>query len=96
MIKHLQVQLKIRKYCNIDNRFTLKCCAEELENIVRKLSEREPYIGKLSYKFAAVYLLHGYKQQFEKLNIKLHLTIPDRIGLDSFNQRMFAKNFDLR
>ncbi|CAG2253502.1 unnamed protein product [Mytilus edulis] len=71
----------------------------EMEDIIKQLSARVPYIGKLSYKFAAVYLIHGYRKQFKELGhvgMNIRLTIPDNINLDSFNQRMFAKNFDLR
>ncbi|KAK3094083.1 hypothetical protein FSP39_023997 [Pinctada imbricata] len=33
----------------------------EMEDITEKLPDHVPYKGKLSYKFTAVYLLHGYK-----------------------------------
>jgi len=33
---------------------------ETMEKIVEILSDKEPYLGSLSYKFTGVYLLHGY------------------------------------
>ncbi|CAC5359887.1 unnamed protein product [Mytilus coruscus] len=99
MIKHLQFQIKLKTNSEFRNSETLPTLQKqllEMEDITKQLSERVPYIGKLSYKFAAVYLIHGYRKQFKELGTNLSLTIPENINLDSFNQRMFAKNFDLR
>lgn len=99
MIKHLQIQIKLKENCEFLHSETLSTFQKymlEMEDIIKQLSARVPYIGKLSYKFAAVFLIHGYRKQFKELGMNIHLTIPENINLDSFNQRMFAKNFDLR
>lgn len=98
MINHLKVQLELRKLGNMSRSESsrLQQYMKEMEILITQLSDRHPYIGKLSYRFAAVYLMHGYRKQFNELGMTVSLSIPDTFGLDSFNQRKSATNFDLR
>ena len=93
LIKHMRIQLDHMDRVNAD---MIPNHLIGLESIVEKLSLKEPYLGKLSYKFAGIYLLHGYKNFPLSDSLEINLTVPKKYGLGSLNQRMFAGNFDLR
>ena len=92
IIKHMQIQLVHMDQSNISS---IPNMLEDLECIVESLSDKEPYLGRLSYKFAGVYLLHGYKK-FKLKGIQMSFSVPSKYPLGSFNQGMFAGNFNLR
>ena len=92
VIKHLQIQLDHMDQNNISS---IQKLLEDLECIVESLSNKEPYLGRLSYKFSGVYLLHGYKN-FKLHGVQISLSVPSKYPLGSFNQGMFAGNFNLR
>ena len=64
----------------------------KLHSIVENLFHKEPYLGRLSYRFAGVYLLKGYRQFVLDKQLPVRVPIP----LDEFDQRRFATNFNLR
>ena len=64
----------------------------KLHSIVEKLSHKEPYLGRLLYRFAGVYLLRGYRRFVRDEQLPVRVPIP----LDEFDQRRFATSFNLR
>lgn len=79
---------------------------EELQNLVRRLvefvdraSDKEPYLGRLSYKHAEIILLHGYKEYFAWKCEEEHgrtIVLPEVVGESSLRKRDSATNFNLR
>lgn len=99
MIKHLMFQSQFKKNNGImksESMPIFQNYISEMEDITNQLSNRVPYIGKLSYKYSGVFLLYGYLSMSQERNFGLHFTVPGQILKDSFNQRLYANNFDLR
>ena len=84
---HLQIQTGSRG---------IKLLLTTMEDVTRSLPDQVPYKGKLSYKFAAVYLLHGYQDSFKQENVQWKLTIPQEYNLDYFSEGMLPTNFEMR
>lgn len=90
LIQHLKIQLQITSL--LSNANALQEEINKLYIIVESLSYKEPYLGRLSYRFAGVYLLKGYDRFVHDQQLTALVPIP----FDEFNQRRFAKNFNLR
>lgn len=79
---------------------------EELQNLVRRLvkvvgraSDKEPYLGRLSYKHAEIILLQGYEEYFAWRCGEDHgrtIVMPDVVSERSLRKRDSATNFNLR
>ena len=90
LLQHLKIQLRMS--FSPPSTAALQEEIEELQSIVQKLSFKEPYLGRLSYRFAGVYLLRGYKQFIGDQQLHVSVSVPS----EEFNQRRFATNFNLR
>lgn len=90
LTQHLKIQLEISSLLSNVNALQLEI--NKLHIIVESLSYKEPYLGRLSYKFAGVYLLKGYDRFVRDQKLTVLVPIPFHV----FNQRRFAKNFNLR
>ena len=90
LLQHMKMQLQMSSL--IINAAALQEEIGKLHTIVEKLSLKEPYLGRLSYRFAGVYLLKGYRRFVCDEQLPVRVPIP----LDEFDQRRFATNFNLR
>ncbi|XP_068676094.1 cyclic GMP-AMP synthase-like receptor 2 [Montipora foliosa] len=90
LAEHMTIQLQISSL--LINTPALQQAIDKLQSIVGRLSYKEPYLGKLSYRFAGVYLLRGYEKFIRDQQLPVLVVIP----WDEFNQRRFATNFNLR
>ena len=88
--QHMKIQLQMSSL--LLNTETLQQELDKLQSIVQKLSFKEPYLGRLSYRFASVYLLRGYEQFARDQQLSVSVSVPS----EKFNQRRFATNFNLR
>ena len=90
LLHHIKIQLQMSSL--VLNTPALQHEIGKLHSIVEKLSNKEPYLGRLSYRFAGVYLLKGYGRFVR--DEQLPVLVP--VALDEFDQRRFATNFNLR
>ena len=90
LAQHMKIQLQMGTL--LKNTITLQQEIVERHSIVGKLSHKEPYLGRLSYRFAGVYLLKGYELFVRDQQLPVLVPVP----LDAFDQRRFATNFNLR
>ena len=90
LLQHLKIQLQMS--FSLPSAAALQEEIEKLQSIVQELSFKEPYLGRLSYRFAGVYLLRGYKQFVGDRQLHVSVSVPS----EEFNQRRFATNFNLR
>ena len=90
LVQHMRMQLQMNSL--VINTPSLQEEIGKLHSIVEKLSQKEPYLGRLSYRFAGVYLLKGYRRFVCEEG--LPVLVPSQ--LDEFDQRRFATNFNLR
>ena len=90
LLQHMKMQLQMSSL--VTNAPALQEEIGKLHSIVQKLSHKEPYLGRLSYRFAGVYLLKGYGRFVSDEQLPVRVPIP----LDEFDQRRFATNFNLR
>lgn len=88
LIQHLKIQLEFSSLLSNEN--ALQEEINKLHIIVESLSYKEPYLGRLSYRFAGVYLLKGYDRFVRDQQLTVLVPIP----FDEFNQRRSAKNFN--
>ena len=70
----------------------LKARLDHITGTVNNLSIYEPYLGKLSYRFAGTCLLKAYRLVIFNMGIDIHVEVPN----ENFDQRKMATNFDLR
>lgn len=90
LLQHMKMQLQMGSL--VTNAAAFQEEIGKLHSIVEKLSHKEPYLGRLSYRFAGVYLLKGYRRFIVDEQLPVRVPIP----LDEFDQRRFATNFNLR
>lgn len=90
MLQHMKIQLKLNSL--LHNTTALQQKLDKLQSIVQRLSPTEPYPGRLSYRFAGVYLLRGYERFIRDQQISVSIIIPS----ETFNQKRFATNFNLK
>ena len=90
LLQHMKMQLQMSSH--VINAPALQEEISKLHSIVEKLSHKEPYLGRLSCRFAGVYLLKGYRRFVRDEQLPVRVPIP----LDEFDQRRFATNFNLR
>ena len=95
LIKHIRIQLDQQNSVNTER---LQSHLVDLKNIVERLSHKEPYLGKLSYKFTGTYLLHGYKHFPITTNggLEINFTLSEKFSLENLRKKIQAGNFDLR
>lgn len=90
LAQHLKIQVRLKTMDKTPDQSDF----DILKNLCVCLSDREPYMGRLSYRFSAILLLQGYRQMLERYSIVF--TGMDSESINSFNHRAFATNFDLR
>nr|XP_022338643.1 uncharacterized protein LOC111134116 [Crassostrea virginica] len=88
--QHLKIQCRLK----LRDAFPVQSDLDELESLSAHLSEREPYLGRLSYRYSAILLLQGYQSLLQRLELKF--SSMDKEDVETFNQRLYATNFDLR
>ena len=88
--QHLKIQCRLK----LRDAFPVQSDLDELEALSAHLSEREPYLGRLSYRYSAILLLQGYQGLLQRLG--LQFSSMDKEDVETFNQRLYATNFDLR
>jgi hypothetical protein len=98
---HLHIQLALHDsiLATEEGMKRLQILVKRLTELVEKASDREPYLGKLSYKHAEIILLRGYTEYFRCKCEEQHgttIVMPKTATESSLKRREFATNFNLR